>query len=98
LISLHGLAEKKAFQRSAGVSCPEKLNSFFLASKLADLVEKARSGITEDHLGLIFDGDEIFERALLHESPLMYDADSVTNFLNLLKQVRAEEDSEAPVL
>lgn len=60
-----------------------------------DLGDEFGGGVGEGDLGLVLEGDELFERALLEEFSLMDDADGVADFLHLFEEVGAEKDGDA---
>jgi len=60
-----------------------------------DLRAEFGSGVFDDELGLVFDAHEVFERAFADHFASGHDADAVADFLNLLEEVRGEEDGLA---
>ena len=66
--------------------------------EVLDLRGEGWRGVFDDELGLVFHADEIFERAFADHFASGHDADAVADFLDLLEEVRGEEDGFAAFL
>ena len=97
-VPLDRFPEEEPFEGGSRVSAADQFDSLLICGKGVNSLEKFRGGIAEDDLGLVLDSDQVVEASLLHEGSLMDDAHPVTNFLDLLQEVGAEEDGESTIL
>ena len=73
----------------------EKFAFGLVGDEVFDFVEQFGGGVFEHHFGLVFEGDELIEGALLEHFTLMDDANGVADFLDLFEEVGAEKDGDA---
>src|SRR5205814_6854202 len=92
-----GRFEEEALERGPRPAALDQARAGF-RHEVLDFVYQRRRSVFENELGLVLDREQIIERTFAHQHAIGENADAIANFLDLLEEMRREQDRDATPL